>query len=321
LEEIARIGSGRYYVADDPALVPQIFAKETVTASKSAINEQPFAPALVRPTPVLAGIGLDEAPLLLGYVITRSKATSEVILATEAGDPLLAWWRYGLGVCVAFTSDVKGRWAAEWLGWPEFARFWSQVARHAQRKPEAKGAVVRVTRAGRAADVALDAVDPAGRFANRVATELTLVDPGLATSTLPMEQAAPGLYRASFDASRAGSYQLLITQTLDGQVVGRHARGLAVGYPDELRLRSVNREMLKTVAGLTGGRFDPKPGEVFAPASRPVPRATPLWPYLVAAAALLLVPDVALRRIDLDLLAARARGAGFPGQVSPRTIV
>ena len=44
LEEIARIGNGRSYVADDPAQVPQIFAKETVTASKSAINEQPFPP-------------------------------------------------------------------------------------------------------------------------------------------------------------------------------------------------------------------------------------------------------------------------------------
>jgi len=77
--------------------VPQIFAKETVTASKSAINEQPFAPTIVRPTQVLNDIRLDEAPFLLGYVITRPKPTAEVILATEAGDPLLAWWRYGLG--------------------------------------------------------------------------------------------------------------------------------------------------------------------------------------------------------------------------------
>ncbi len=36
LEEIARIGNGRFYFADDPGNVPQIFAKETVAASKSA---------------------------------------------------------------------------------------------------------------------------------------------------------------------------------------------------------------------------------------------------------------------------------------------
>jgi len=125
LEDIARIGNGRYYVADDPAQVPQIFAKETVTASKSAINEQPFTPSLVRPTQVLSEIALDDVPFLLGYVVTRPKATSEVILATEAGDPLLAWWRYGLGMSVAFTSDAKARWAAEWQSWPQFSQFWA----------------------------------------------------------------------------------------------------------------------------------------------------------------------------------------------------
>ena len=57
-----------------------------------------FRPTVVRPTQVLSEIRLDEAPFLLGYVVTRPKPTAEVILATESGDPLLAWWRYGLGM-------------------------------------------------------------------------------------------------------------------------------------------------------------------------------------------------------------------------------
>src|SRR4029077_15061934 len=174
LEEIARLGNGRSYVADDPGQVPQIFAKETVTASKSAINEQPFPPAVVRSTQVLSEIRLDEAPFLLGYVVTRPKPTAEVILATESGDPLLAWWRYGLGVTVAFTSDAKARWAAEWLSWPQFGQFWAQVVRHALRKAETKGALVQVQRTGRKAVVSLDAIEPSGRFLNRATTELTL---------------------------------------------------------------------------------------------------------------------------------------------------
>ena len=48
LEEIAKTGQGRYYMTEDPANIPQIFAKETVTASKSAIDEQPFVPQLRR---------------------------------------------------------------------------------------------------------------------------------------------------------------------------------------------------------------------------------------------------------------------------------
>jgi Ca-activated chloride channel family protein len=307
LEDLARIGNGRYYLADDPGQVPQIFAKETVTASKSAINEQPFMPSVARPTQVLNEIALDEAPFLLGYVVTRPKPTAEVILATEAGDPLLAWWRYGLGMSVAFTSDAKARWAAEWVSWPQFGQFWAQVARHALRRAETRGTSIQVARKGRRASVTLDAIDPSGRFLNRALTELSLIDPRLGNRKLPMDQTAPGRYEAAFDVSRQGSYQLMFTQTKDGQVIGQQSRGLAVGYPDELRLRPTNRALLESIARATGGRFDPPSSAVFAPTGRTVPRATPLWPSLVAAAALLFVLDVALRRIDLTIWNVRMR--------------
>ncbi len=305
LEEIARLGNGRSYVADDPAQVPQIFAKETVTASKSAINEQPFPPTIVRSTQVLSEIRLDEAPFLLGYVVTRPKPTAEVILATESGDPLLAWWRYGLGVTVAFTSDAKARWAAEWLSWPQFGQFWAQVVRHALRKAEAKGTFVQVDRKGRKAVVFLDAIEPSGRFLNRVSTELTMVDPGLSAKKVEMAQVAPGRYQAEFDVTRPGSYQLMFSQTKDTQVLGRQTRGLAVGYPDELRLRPVNTELLRSIAAAAGGRFEPRPESVFDPPRTTAPRAVPLWPYLAAAAVLLFVLDVALRRIDLSIFFPR----------------
>ena len=123
---------------------------------------------MVRPTQVLSEIRLDEAPFLLGYVVTRPKPTAEVILATESGDPLLAWWRYGLGMSVAFTSDAKARWAAEWLTWPQFGQFWAQVVRHALRKAEAKGTLVQVERTGRKAVVSTRRHrEPSGKFLNR----------------------------------------------------------------------------------------------------------------------------------------------------------
>ena len=160
--------------------IPQIFAKETVAASKSAINEQPFTPQVVRPTQALAGLDFDAAPLLLGYVVTRPKPTSELILASESGDPLLTWWRYGLGMSVAFTSDAKPRWAAEWLAWPGFGKFWAQVVRHAMRKAESKGVVVQVDQKDR------QAVGHARRRSTRPAgssttptTGLTVIDPQL----------------------------------------------------------------------------------------------------------------------------------------------
>ncbi len=305
LEEIARIGNGRYYYTDDPSTVPQIFAKETVTASKSAINEQPFLPQVLRSTQVLSDIDLANAPFLLGYVTTRPKPTSEQVLATEKGDPLLAWWRYGLGMTVAFTSDAKSRWAAEWLSWPGYSKFWAQVVRHAMRKSEAKGVHVQVEQRERKATVTLDAVNAAGRYLNQADTELTVIDPQLGSRKLAMAQTAPGRYVAEFDTPNPGAYHLEMSQKQQGKSLSQQSRGLVVGYDDEFRLRPTNAELLEAIARVSGGMYEPAPEAVFADLGRTAPRATPLWPYLVMAAAAIFLADVALRRIDFALLLGR----------------
>ena len=317
LEEIARIGQGRYFEAMEASTLPQIFAKETMTASKSAINEQPFVPQVVRPTQVLADIDFETAPFLLGYVVTRPKATCEFILATESGDPLLAWWRYGLGTTVAFTSDAKSRWGAEWLTWPGFSKFWAQVVRQSMRKNDVKGVIVDAKQERRKATVTLDAIDPSGKFLNRADTELTVIDPQLGQRKLEMKQTSPGRYVAEFETPLSGAYHLNMTQkTSGGTLLHQQTRGLIVGYPDELRLFPTNFELLKTLATASGGRFDPTPEEIFGTnsmsqdqkslgqqpaAPRTAQRTTPLWPYLLTTACLLFVLDVALRRIDFSL--------------------
>jgi len=298
-----------------------------MTSSKSAINEQPFVPQVIRPTPALADIDFEMAPFLLGYVVTRPKATCEFILVSEAGGPLLAWWRYGLGTTVAFTSDAKSRWGAEWLTWPGFSKFWAQVVRQSMRKNDVKGVIVDVKQERRRATVTLDAIDPTGKFLNQADTEVTVIDPQLRPSKVAMKQTAPGRYVAQFDTPGSGAYHLNLTQkTAGGTLLHQQTRGLIVGYPDELRLRPTNEELLKTLATISGGRFNPNPEDLFADTTgnvlatstqgsilatgtstnrqishRTVPRSTPLWPWLVATAILVLVVDVALRRIDFSL--------------------
>ena len=310
LEEIARTGGGRSYFTDDPGNIPQIFAKETVTASKSAINEEPFVPQLLRPTAVLDGVGVEDAPFLLGYVVTRPKATAEVILGTESGDPLLAWWRYGLGWSVAFTSDAGPRWAAEWLPWEGFGPFWAQVFRHAMRKGGGTGTTVAMARDGDRVRMTLDAADPAGGWRNDAVTELTVIDPTLGSRTVPARQTAPGRYEAEFRAPRSGAYHAEISQRIGDRVVARQSRGVTVGYPEELRLRPTNEPLLRAVAAAGGGTFNLPAEAVFAPDDATAPDPLPLWPYLLAAALALWLLDVALRRVDVPALWSRLRPAG-----------
>ena len=307
LESIAELGQGRYYLAEDPNSVPQIFAKETMTASKSAINEQPFVPRVIRPSPALAEIDWSAAPFLLGYVVTRPKPTCEFILSTETGDPLLCWWRYGLGMSAAFTSDAKSRWAAEWLAWPGYSRFWAQVIRQTMRKQDAKGMMVDIRRSDREATITLDAIDPAGRFLNQATTELTIIDSGLGRKKIQLDQTAPGRYTGRFETGKQGAWHLELTQSVEGTVVAQQSRGFAVGYPAELRIRPVAAESLANLARITGGIADVPPGQVFADHGETARRPRPLWPELLAAALLLFLVDVALRRVDVTTLWPAAR--------------
>ncbi|HEV7280779.1 MAG TPA: FixH family protein [Pirellulaceae bacterium] len=321
LEEIARVGQGRHYVTDDPSAIPQIFAKETVTASKSAIEEQPFLPQTIRATQTLAGLDMEAAPFLLGYVTTRPKPTCEVILATEKGDPLLAWWRYGLGMTVAFTSDAKARWASEWLGWPGYGKFWAQVIRHAMRKSDARGVEVTVERRGDVATVTLDAADADGRFVDAAQTDLTLIDPRLGTKKVSLSQTAPGRYTAEISTPLPGAYHLELAQKQEGQLLFRQSRGLTVGYSDELRLRPTNESLLRSLAVASRGTYDPPAASIFVPDGRTARRPEPLWPWLLAAAAILLVGDVFLRRIDIAVAMGRSRPVPAWGRAAtPRAI-
>jgi Ca-activated chloride channel homolog len=307
LEEIARIGNGRYYQAEDPNNIPQIFARETVTASKSAINEQPFTPIVARPSQAIANIKFDDAPFLLGYVTTRPKPTCELILATEKGDPLLAWWRYGLGMTVAFTSDAKSRWAAEWLSWPGYSKFWAQVVRQAMRKSDAKGVFMQITQKDGKAQATLDAIQIDGKFLNNAATELTVLSPQGDERKLAMTQTAPGRYVGEFPADKPGAYHVHMTQQVTGQPPTQQSRGLVINYAEELRLRPTDETMLAAIARVSGGVYKPTPESVFARGDQTAAQALPLWPYLLMAAGLIFLLDVASRRIDFDLLLGRRK--------------
>ena len=81
----------------------------------------------------------------------------------------------------------------------------------------------------------------------------------------------------------------------------RQSRGLMVGYSDELRIQPTNEILLKEIASVSGGQFNPEPAKVFDRPNEWTTRPTQLWPSLLTLAAFLLVLDVALRRVDFAL--------------------
>ncbi|MCA9432432.1 MAG: VWA domain-containing protein, partial [Candidatus Omnitrophica bacterium] len=307
LQDIARWGRGRYYFTADAYDIPQIFTKETVTASKSSLVEEPFLPMVFHPHQVIDSIDWDTAPFLFGYVVTSPKSTAEVLLVSERGDPLLATWRFGLGRTVAFTSDAKSRWAADWLTWPGYGKFWAQVIRDVMRTSQNQGTETSLMVQGNDGAVSIDNVDGNGRFINGLETTAQLIRPNLEVATLRLNQSAPGRYETQFPMTDTGSYLLKIRQTAppteeggERQTLTDFTRGVTISYKPEYRHLSTDEGFLSELATVTGGAPNPTMDRIFnVSEDERVAIRKQLWPWLLMAALILFVLDVALRRLDL----------------------
>lgn len=169
------------------------------------------------------------------------------------------------------------------------------------RKSDTKGIQVAASRDGRRTSISVDAVNDLGQFINNSEVEVTLIDPSLRREKSLLKQTAPGRYATDIPTAMPGAYNMEIALKKDGQVLHRQSRGLMVGYSDELRIQPTNETLLQQIAGASGGLFNPAPAKVFHRPNVWTTRPTPLWPTLLTLAAVLLVLDVALRRIDFAL--------------------
>jgi hypothetical protein len=84
------------------------------------------------------------------------------------------------------------------------------------------------------------------------------------------------------------------------QVVGSQLAGLVVPYAQELRDLGVDETLLRELAELTGGGALDDPRDAFLKGRRQSRIAVEVWPWLVGLVAILLIPDVALRRLGPD---------------------
>jgi uncharacterized membrane protein len=295
MENIAMWGGGRAYYVDNPQNVPQIFQDETELAAGKSLNEENFQPVVKKVVEAFKGIDFKNAPELLGYVSTKAKPTAEVILQTPAEKPLMVRWQYALGKAAVFTSDVKDRWAADWLKWKSYSKFWSQLLRETMRRQENDEFDLQVEREGDEAKVTINAVEKDGRFRNALNPQLRVLDPSQATSTLEVPQVGPGIYETRVPLRQDGTYVFRAV----GDESGGLSRSLEYSYPAEYHFYPPDLDTLRTISSQTGGVFQPAGAEIFDPHGETINVHTKLWPFLTVFALLLYVTDVFLRRLRL----------------------
>ncbi|MFP4055443.1 MAG: VWA domain-containing protein [Candidatus Brocadiia bacterium] len=325
LEGIARAGGGQFYATVDPTNIPRIFTQDAMVHLGRLIREEAFVPQKVADPPMLKGWSGQQAPPLMGYVKTNPKATAQVPLVTDVGDPLLAHWRFGLGKVTAFTSDCKSRWAALWIsGWPAgYSQFWSQVVREMAREPQGRHMDIRLVERGGHTRIVVDLLEDAARFRNEATVEADVFFvPANALGSsmdhlahLPLEQEAPGRYGSRFFPDEPGVY--LVRARSEADLV---SAGLVHNVSSEAAAGRVDLSLLEKVCEVTGGTVLGSSEVGLPPGRRGHSRFVELAPLVLEALLVLFLVDVAIRRWEnvLGMWEAAGRAVGALRRVSRR---
>ncbi len=300
LKDIATRGGGRYYQVKRVEDVPKIFLQETVIVAGRDIIEGKFAPSVALQAPVVRG--LNGFPALYGYNGTEIKQAARAILVTPNGKPVLAQWQYGLGRAVAWTSDFKGQWGRDWIGWNEFPRFVGGFA-DMLLPPRAAGTLtLQTSTAGTQSALDLTAQDDQGRLINELALKGNLIDPDNQSVPLAFTQVGAGHYRANVSTTTPGVYLAQVAALgADGQPVGSTTTGLVVSYSPEYGETRDNPQLLRELASTSGGRIDPPAATIFDTPTQAVGSVREIGLPLLWLALLLWPIDIGLRRLHLRL--------------------
>jgi hypothetical protein len=292
LERVASFSGGKSYFLNEPQGLEQILLKDVMEYTGSTAVERLLKPLVRENAEVLEGTDIDSAPPLKGYARYTAKPTAETILSInpERNDPLYVRWQYGLGRSAVFTSDAKSRWAADWINWPGFDKFWINVTRDLLPHATASDATA-----------VLDA-----------ANNDLVVSYHLAGGTKEPEQVprifvmGPEGFEKPIEVARTAS------SAYEGRLHIGELRGLfrirpledseafpEVGFyrqQEEMQDYGSNPRLLQQISALTGGTLNPAPEDVFRANGRRIVAVWRLWPALLALAIALTIVELFVRK-------------------------
>lgn len=287
LKQMAEIGEGRMYLAGPFDSLPRIFTKETMMISGAYVQNRVFTP-VITDSSMTAFPGFPE---LGGYLAVTEKPLATVSLCSDREDPILAWWQYGAGRVLCWTSDVQGGWSAAFLSWDKAAEFFSGMISFIL--PERSGSGEITLKDGQ---LTWETETPEEASAAAV----TVIRPDGTRESLRLERVSDTRFEGKADTSMSGAYAVrLEMEDGKGNVLKAAEGGDVVSWTAEFDQRREDTGALETLAQETGGKvFEGTEGLLDFPDTAARKR-TDLMPLLAGLAMLLFLFDVAQRRLDL----------------------
>ncbi len=295
MRNIAEWGQGRFYYTNDIYSIPQIFLTETLTKSRPYITEKPFAPIINDYIDFLEGI--EKFPTMSGYVSTSIKPKAKQLMSALDNEPLLAYWRYGLGKAVAFTSDSGKRWTSSWVNYPSFSKFWSQAVRWLGQDITSYYVSIQTSERSNWVDIIADVFDYNGNFVNFLEGTFKVFSPSGNLIRGSLTQVDSGRYYGRVDIKEEGIYSLSI-ELNRGSTVINSLSGFYIPISKELRDVESNNSLLYSIAEITGGRVLNNPKDVFDYKIRGLNvEYIDIWQFVLLLSGILFLSELVLRKL------------------------
>ena len=302
LSLLAQIGNGRSYSAGEFDNLPKIFTKETFLATGSYVQNRIFTPVITQNAQLTNYPGF---PTLSGYLATTEKPLANIAMVSDRDDPILAWWQYGAGRVLAWTSDSQGAWTGRFLSWDQAVPFFTGLINHVLPDENQEGDL-QVQVEGTQAKVRYTLPGGITAEESEQTTAYALLPDGTMAEAALIET-EPNVYEGTFAADQQGAYAIRVEQVSGGQKVRQLEGGAVASYSQEYDLsRQYSTQALENLARMTGGRVIEDPAQMFAARGLTAETRLSLQTALLWAALGMFLIDIALRRLAFDQALVKA---------------
>lgn len=296
LQGLADDCNGRCFYTDINSDLPRIFAQEVFLASNEYLVNETFVPIVTSNDMNMNSIASGGLPELYGYVATSKKERAIEVLESPFGDPILAYWQYGLGKSVAWTSDVTGQWSGQYSNWENNQELWHNIVQYVTQDMGMEGAYVSVEQKGSKSVVKFSTSE----FSGDTEIKAIVMDDEGNEKEVTLDPKKPGEFEGVIPTKGTGVYTVNVQQYEGEECVGAVNTAVINQYSLEYRFYP-NNTLLEEFANTVGGIFIEKPSEVFDTSPEFVKARWNLATPLLILTAVLFLLDIAARRFNIDL--------------------
>jgi hypothetical protein len=255
---------------------------------------------------MLSNVYDDGVPMMYGYVATTAKSTADVVLQSDAGDPILSTWQYGLGKTVAWCTDGDNQWTAEYGAWDNYPVLWSNIINYVIYDNSTGEDTVEIDKSGNQTEISFTTPE---YDADTNVTAVISDDAGNVTE-VSLNPSKPGTFETELDLSEVGVYSINIRKQQGDEVVTSYNTAYASQYSPEYRFSESDTDFISFIHQSGGSMITMEDNIWDMEQARVVVRKS-LTEMLLIIAILLLLMDIAVRRLAVDVAGKLKAAAGM----------